>query len=203
MNRLPTAYEQACAVEERGKLRLKRWLDHVSHEGRWVWVAKGSLATILQKLAGDTLIETGPFESLVLELKFLENSFDAPFEVYSNRVLMFDGTIDATKSKPGWGKTCKADLIAIYNLSTDIGYVGMLARWKSHLNEKLPSGLHRWNLYDRREQLKRQQRNSSWVIWTPPSELVKHCGFIRFSASQLELFDLGNPIQRASAKAPA
>lgn len=202
MNQIPTAYEQANAVEARGKARLKAWLDVVSHEGQWVWIAKSGLAQILQKLAGDTMIGVGPFESLVLEWKFLENSADAPFEVYSNRVLLPDGTPDRTASTPGWGMTCKADLIGIYNLSGDTGIVGRLAEWKAMLNEKLPSGLRRWQLYDRREQTKRVQRNSSWVIWTPYSELISKCGFVRFSARQLELDpDPVNPIRQAFRKA--
>ena len=185
------AFDQARLVEERGKRRLAQWLSQESFDGRWVWIAKSGLAELLQKTAGDALVSVDQFASLVLEMKFLENSHDAPFEVYSNRVLMPDGTPDRINSKPGWGLTCNADLIGVYCLSYDSGVLGRLPAWKAMLNARMESGLRRWQLYDRREQTKRRQRNSSWVIWTPYGDLVRHAGFVRFSAMQLELLDRG------------
>jgi hypothetical protein len=184
----PNAFDDARKVEERGKQRLAPWLTQQAHDGRWCWVAKSALAELLQKMAGDALVSVSDFESLVLEMKFLETSNDAPFEVYSNRVLMPDGTPNRVLSKPGWGLTCRADKIAIYCLANDEGVIGSLAAWKQMLGERQESGLRRWQLYTRREQRKRPQRNSSWVIWTPYSDLVRHAGFVRFSARQLELW---------------
>jgi hypothetical protein len=164
-----------------------------------VWIAKGALATLLQKIVGDALVATSRFESLTLEFKFLENSRDAPFEAWSNRVLMFDGTVDRYRSTPGWGTTCRADLIGIYNIAADRGVVGKLPAWREMLIERLPSGLRRWQLYDQREQIKRSQLNATHVVWTPYGELVRHAGFVAFSAQQLDLFEGGNPIKEATA----
>jgi hypothetical protein len=193
--RLPNAFDQARRIEERGKQRLAPWLTQESYDGRWVWIAKSGLALLLQKTAGDALVSVDQFGSYVLEMKFLEKSHDAPFEVYSNRVLMPDGTPDRINSKRGWGLTCNADLIGIYCLSYDSGVVGRLPAWKAMLNERMESGLRRWQLYDKREQTKRRQRNSSWVIWTPYADLERHANFRRFSAMQLELMDRGPAFQ--------
>jgi hypothetical protein len=108
---------------------------------------------------------------------------------------MPDGTPDRINSKRGWGLTCNADLIGIYCLSYDSGVVGRLPAWKAMLNERMESGLRRWQLYDKREQTKRRQRNSSWVIWTPYADLERHANFRRFSAMQLELMDRGPAFQ--------
>lgn len=107
--------------------------------------------------------------------------------------------IDHRASNPGWGVTSRADLILVYNIALDRGVVGRRAAWVEMLNTRLESGRRQWHIYKLREQSKRPQLNSSWNIWTPPSELVRRAGFQLFNARQLGFWDRPDLIIHLSA----
>jgi len=211
----PTAYDEGKRVEQRGLQLLSPWLSLVADGGRWMWIAKSGMAELIQRAGADILILGPANTDWALDCKFLEASRDAPFEIWSDLRLLPGFTkhdyavaddakymIDHRVSTRGWGVTSRADLILVYNIAADDGVIGRLSAWRELLVRRAPSGLRYWQLYQRREQGKRRQRNSSWVFWTPYAHLEKEAGFLRFNARQLSLWDKPELILQLLASAP-
>jgi hypothetical protein len=204
MQPLPrTAFDDARLIEHRGRQILAPWLTEVSDNGRWVWIAKNGLAETIQRAGVDIVIAMSANADLALDCKFQDGHRDVPFETWSNLRLMPGFTkqdfmdsgysahmIDRRASTPGWGTTSHADLILVYDIKGDWGLIGRKAAWLELLLGREPStGQPRWQIYQWREQAKRWQPNSSWVIWTPRVALTRHARFQMFTVRQLGLWD--------------
>lgn len=118
-----SGYQDALAVEARGREALSPFLTQRAYEGRLVWTTKGRLSEELQKTAGDLVYNSDADTVVACEIKVEERWTGNVFlERWSNR----------PRWKAGWLETLSTDLLLYYFLESDqllVLHFENLRRW--------------------------------------------------------------------------